>query len=98
MAPVEVELHPEAQHEAEAAYEWYADRSAQAAEGFALELDQAIFSIAENPTAWPLYLRHTRRYLLRRYPFAVVYRQKPTVVEVVAIAHARRRPGYWRSR
>ena len=98
MAPVEVELHPEAQHEAEAAYQWYAARSAQAAEGFALELEQAIFSISENPTAWPTHLRETRRYLLRRYPFAVIYRKKPTVLEVVAIAHARRRPGYWRSR
>jgi toxin ParE1/3/4 len=62
------------------------------------EVDLAIEHIEEAPNQWPAYLAGTRRYLLRRFPFFVVYRQIVSGVEVVAIVHARRRPGYWLGR
>jgi hypothetical protein len=40
----------------------------------------------------------TRRLVLRRFPFAIVYRLAGEFVLVLAIAHMRRRPGYWRGR
>jgi hypothetical protein len=39
-----------------------------------------------------------RRYVMCRFPFLVVYRVVGSEIEVIAVAHARRRPGYWRSR
>lgn len=88
-------LHPEAIAEARAARHWYESRSAAAAAAFMAELDVAIERIEEAPTAWPRYLEATRRYLLRRFPFFVVYRESGDGVQIVAVAHARRRPGYW---
>lgn len=44
------------------------------------------------------YLADTRRYLLRRFPFFVVFREVADRVQIVAVAHARRRPGYWLGR
>jgi plasmid stabilization system protein ParE len=38
------------------------------------------------------------RVLFRRYPYAIIYRVLPDRIEILAIAHARRRPGYWRNR
>ena len=35
---------------------------------------------------------------IRRFPFVIVYRQQGAATEVVAVAHGRRRPGYWKSR
>ena len=35
---------------------------------------------------------------LRRFPFMLFYRVRGTVVQIVAVAHKRKRPGYWRSR
>ncbi|MBM4047837.1 MAG: type II toxin-antitoxin system RelE/ParE family toxin [Planctomycetes bacterium] len=93
-----VESHPEAVEEARAAREWYAERSPQAAEAFVAELDRAIEKIAEAPGRWPTHLHGTRRVLLRRFPFLVVYRERKDVVQVIAVAHGRRRPGYWRGR
>lgn len=93
-----VEIHPDAIQEAAAAVEWYASRSQQAAEAFTVELDRAVEVISESPERWPAYLHGTRRYLLRRFPFAVVYRVRPSTVQVVAISHGKRRPGYWRER
>ena len=54
--------------------------------------------ILERPDAWPSYFANTQRVLLRRFPFFLVYRVRDERVEIVAVAHARRRPGYWRRR
>ncbi|MFQ5800054.1 MAG: type II toxin-antitoxin system RelE/ParE family toxin [Bacteroidota bacterium] len=98
MARRSIEFHPEAVAEAQAATEWYRQRSERAADAFLAELDTAVDRIAEAPGRWPAYLRGTRRFLLRRFPFAVVYRKVGETVQVVAVAHGRRKPGYWKGR
>jgi len=40
----------------------------------------------------------TRRVLVPRFPYQVVYRLTPTEIVVVAVAHLKRRPGYWKVR
>ena len=93
-----LEFHPLADEEVAEVVAWYADRSVRAAEGFLMELDRAIDSVLETPRRWALGRFGVRRYLLHRFPFALVYREKGEVIEVIAVAHFRRRPGYWRSR
>jgi plasmid stabilization system protein ParE len=94
----QVVFHPDAVEEAAAARLWYAERSQSAADSFLAELDQGIESIANTPERWPLFVHKTRRYLFRRFPFQIVYRVVSDRIEVVAVAHGRRRPAYWRSR
>jgi len=84
--------------DAEAAVRWYAERSATAARRFSADLDAAESAIFERPEAWLRGADGTRRYLLRRFPFSVVYRVEPSRILIVAVAHGRRRPGYWRRR
>ena len=98
MAQAIVDFHPDAVLEGAAARAWYAERSPVAAVAFVTELDSAVEAIAEQPSRWPRYMYGTRRYLLRRFPYAVVYREKPGSVLVVAFAHCSRRPGYWKHR
>ena len=62
------------------------------------ELDHAIEAIGSSPETWPVYREGTRRYLFRRFPFFVVYRVEGEEIHVIAIAHAHRRPGYWKDR
>lgn len=60
--------------------------------------------IATNPAAWPVWRpvarqsAPVRRYVLTRFPFALMYQVLEDAIEIVAVAHARRRPGYWRGR
>jgi toxin ParE1/3/4 len=93
-----VEFHPVAADEAEAAERWYRERNETASARFRRELDRAVDLISQRPEAGSPYLTSTRRFLLRRFPFFVVYRLLDERVEIVAVAHARRRPGYWRER
>ena len=93
-----VETHPDAAEEAEMAVEWYAERSIGAALRFVDELTAAVATIAEAPFRWPSRPDSTRRVLLNKFPYAVVYKVGEAEIEIVAIAHRKRRPGYWRPR
>jgi plasmid stabilization system protein ParE len=98
MSLLSLELHAEAVAGARAARQWYESRSEDAARAFLAELDVGMESIRIAPELYPPYLHGTRCYLLRRFPYLVVYRVAGTTIQVVAVAHSRRRPGYWRAR
>ena len=95
MAKLPIDYHPEARIEADEAFDWYLDRSCAAAERFQRELETAQTAIQNAPEAWAEYLHGTRHYLLKRYPYVVVYRVTENRIAVIAIAHGRRKPGYW---
>jgi plasmid stabilization system protein ParE len=93
-----LEFLDEAVEDAETAAFWYAERSPAAASAFADEIDAAIAEIASKPLTWPSYDHNTRRFLLRRFPYSVVYRVSAAKILIVAVAHAHRRPSYWVNR
>jgi plasmid stabilization system protein ParE len=95
----DVRFHPEAQDEYQVSLAWYQARSPQAADRFEAEVERVLGLIAANPAGFPRYDEGSRFAMLRRFPFSVVYQAEPDGrVEVVAVAHARRRPGYWEDR
>jgi plasmid stabilization system protein ParE len=91
-------FHPAAVDEAEAAARWYRERSPRAAARFINEIDQVIRRIVAAPQRWPRGPHNTRRAKLPCFPFRLVYRESENVIEILAVAHGRRRPGYWRAR
>jgi plasmid stabilization system protein ParE len=94
-----IDFHPAASDEAEDVHRWYAERNPIAAVRFREELDAAIANIEADPELGVPYLHGTRCYLMRRFPYLVVYhRPNEELIEVVAIAHGRRRQGYWKAR
>ena len=92
------QFHPAAWDEFEAADHWDAQRSPDASEAFLLAVEEALASITESPRRWPLYLHGTRRFVLQRFPFSVIYLDEPDFVQIIAVAHGKRRPGYWKRR
>jgi len=93
-----VEFHPAAVEEAEVARTWYEERSIIAGKAFVEELMHAIDQILEAPERWPKYEYNTRRYVFPRFPFSLVYRVVGDKIQIIAVAHAKRKPGYWRHR
>lgn len=96
-------LHPDAVAEATAAGDWYESQRPGLGADLAGELERAFEMILENPQTWPAWPvvpagLGVRRFLLPRFPFAVAYVIRGDDVLVLAIAHTRRRPGYWRGR
>ena len=98
MASKQVEFHEAASLEYESTFEWYLERSELAAAKFADEMNRAIAKIAEAPQRWPVDRQGTRRFFLSRFPFSIVCRELPTAIQILAVAHGHRRPGYWKKR
>jgi len=98
MTSRQIDVHPEAIAEARAAVKWYRQRSPSAANAFLAEIDHAIERVSQSPETWPSYVQGTRRFILHRFPFSIVYREVFESIQIVAIAHAKRKPGYWKKR
>ena len=88
-------FHPSALAEYEAAAVWYGPEGGRQ---FADLVDRSIDEICEAPRMWPVWRGEVRRRVLGRFPYAVLYVVDPTGVLIVAIAHHKRRPGYWSGR
>jgi toxin ParE1/3/4 len=65
---------------------------------FVSEVERAVRRIAFFPQHGSPYLGGTRRVVLRRFPYSIVYLADQGDLLVVAVAHHRRKPGYWRTR
>jgi toxin ParE1/3/4 len=59
------------------------------------ELAHAMNKILWSPIRWPRYYKETHRYFFPKFPFNIVYHLNEERIEVIAIMHHRRKPGYW---
>jgi toxin ParE1/3/4 len=99
MATNKVDLHEEASAEYDAAFDWYLQRSPDAALRFDAEVERALNQIVDAPQRWAVGPHSTRRFLLRQFPFVLIYRERNSgVIQIIAVAHTSRRPGYWKHR
>ena len=62
-------------------------------------MDRSIELIESGPEQWPIFVGRVGFIRLRRFPYLLYYeRVEAAVVQVLAVAHGSRRPGYWRRR
>ncbi len=77
---------------------YYEDMVAGLGLDFEAEIERSILNVCESPERWPLRKDGTRRYITQRFPFLVVYTYINDHIWIIAIAHCKRRPGYWADR
>jgi plasmid stabilization system protein ParE len=91
-------FHPAAEAELDEAAQWYDERQRGLGFEFLSTVRAKLTSLLQAPERWSL-VHGTRRVLLGRFPYAIVYRQvSEDELEIVAVAHYRRRPKYWARR
>jgi plasmid stabilization system protein ParE len=93
-----VVYHEGARADVKTAVAWYQERSPKAALEFIEELHRAAQIVRKAPDRWPLGKQGTRRFLLWRFPFTIIYSEEESVITIWAVAHASRRPEYWKRR
>ena len=93
-----IDFHPDATAELESSADWYAERSPTAARNFLVAVDVAIASIVNDPARFFRVDERHQACSVVKFPFQVVYRHEKDRIFIIAIAHAKRRPGYWRDR
>ncbi|MDP2811293.1 MAG: type II toxin-antitoxin system RelE/ParE family toxin [Rhodocyclaceae bacterium] len=87
-----------AHEEIREAADYYAMISPGLGKAFRRELRQLMRLVATLPLAWPPSGPGTRKCLLTRFPYPVIYAPLPGELLVLAVGHQHRRPGYWRER
>jgi len=82
------------------AVRWYESRRSGLGAEFFDEVAATVSRIEINPEIGTTISNdgQTRRALVARFPYQVVYRLRPTEIVIAAIAHLKRRPGYWKNR
>jgi plasmid stabilization system protein ParE len=67
-------------------------------ERFRLAVEAAVALAAAMPMAGSAHRWGTRRVFPRKFPYAIVYKTEEQGIVVFAVAHFKRKPGYWKSR
>jgi plasmid stabilization system protein ParE len=95
-------FHPAAERELLAAGDRYDEQVSGLGDEFLDAIDRGIAQILDRPHAWQRYeVRFrwpVRRYVLDGFPFLIVYYVADDVIRIVAVAHAKQKPGYWKLR
>lgn len=92
------EFHPDAEQEFIEEAAWYEAEVRGLGLRFGAEVDRVIELLLENPDCGTPVNEHLRWFVLRRFPHTVVYSVFDDTLFIIAVAHGRREPGYWRSR
>jgi plasmid stabilization system protein ParE len=94
----EVLFEPAASRELNEAADFYDLEQLGLGTAFLDAVQAALLTVADNPQAFPLELGETRKCVVSRFPYSILYWFDGAVVHVSAIAHHKRRPGYWGDR
>lgn len=98
MASRRLRFNPLAEAELQDAASWYEERMAGLGARFIAAIRHRAGEIVESPRRWPL-IGGVRRVLVGPYPYAIIYREiSDDEIEIVAVAHLKRRQGYWAQR
>lgn len=91
-------FHPEAREEYIGAVQYYAAVAPELGSRLYNEIERLIREVRQQPERFLCFSPPAYRALARNFPFKVVYLNQPDHIWIVAIMHAKRRPGYWRGR
>lgn len=94
----QLRFHPQASREFLDAIQYYDSEAPGVGDRFQQEVERSSAEIREFPDAFERAEGDVRRKPLRRFPYSLFYAIEPDRIRILAVAHQRRKPGYWRSR
>lgn len=92
------EIAASAQAEFKEAFDFYESRQTGLGDELTADFESAVREILRNPAIGRRLSGDVRRWPLHQFPYALIYQIRQDSILIVAVAHFRRRPGYWRKR
>jgi len=89
------EFHRLAERELNEAAQYYDGEEPGLGSSFLQEVDRCLQSIEAQPEAGVILRGSVRRRLLRRFPYALLYKIQPSGIRILALMNLKRRPTYW---
>jgi toxin ParE1/3/4 len=91
-------FHNQAESELNEAAAYYAAARQGLGDAFLTEVHRSVDQICATPLAGTLVDKDVRWWVVRRFPYSILYRVRPDHIRILALAHHKRRPFYWRLR
>jgi toxin ParE1/3/4 len=91
-------FHELAEFELNDAAVFFESKTAGLGVRFLSAVQKAVAEINQHPEASPIILQQVRRKVVRKFPYSILFTVKPDHIRILAIAHQKRRPFYWRGR
>lgn len=85
-------VRPEAEEDLKGAFSWYEDNRIGLGYDFLLQVDAGINFINRNPEIHPIEYKGTRKHLIKRFPYKIIYLVEAEKIIVLAVLHGKRRP------
>jgi plasmid stabilization system protein ParE len=93
-----ITFHEEAYAEMNEAALYYEERAPGLGFTFLAEVEDAVGQVVTNPEAYQLVGSEVRHKPIRRFPYRLLYVVQTDCIQIIAIAHQKRRPRYWYTR
>lgn len=90
-----LEIVAAAERELDDAVDWYQSQQEGLQRQFLNEFRSAVRRISAQPDLYVEIRPDTRRGLLNRFPFSIIYEQSGDILRILAVAHQHRKPFYW---
>lgn len=95
---MKIEFHPEAEEEFVEQALYYEEQVTALGVSFIGELESSTTLLEKHPKLGAEFDKPFRHFPMQRFPHSLIYTIEASRIWVVAVAHQRRRPGYWRGR
>ncbi|MDJ0762122.1 MAG: type II toxin-antitoxin system RelE/ParE family toxin [Myxococcota bacterium] len=94
----QTEFHPQAQAELIESARFYEMQRAGLGRRFVAAVRESIGRIEMHPYLYQTVEYDIRQSSVKRFPYGIIYRLTPERIEIIAVMHLNRKPGYWKAR
>ena len=91
-------VRPEAENDLKEAFSWYGDKRQGLGYDFLLQVDAGLRFIERNPEICPPEYKETRKHLIKRFPYKIIYLVEKERIIVLAVIHGKRSPNLIKKR
>jgi len=88
-------FHPDVSIDIKGSYEWYEKQIKGLGSSFIQELESSYEKISNFPKTWSTFNYGFKRFILSRFPFSIIYKEKESEILTIAVMHNSRKPNYW---
>ena len=83
-------VSPEAENDLKEIFSWYEDNRIGLGYDFLLQVDAGINFVKRNPEIHPIEYKGTRKHLIKKFPYKIIYLVKEEEIIVLAVLHGKR--------
>ena len=85
-------VRTKAENDLKGAFSWYEDKRQGLGHNFLLQVDAGLRFIERNPKVFPPEYKEARKYIVKRFPYKIIYLLDGERIVVLAVIHGKRSP------